>query len=243
MPRSQTTRSPNGITNAAPWQTMADAGIEDPTWAYVNHHEFDRFAAADWTTTLVGTGTVAGAAGLNGRITLTTTAGIADAVYLQHAYASQQFTPGKEHFFKCLGQLSDVVNDVFYAGLIATSATPLAAADGVYLLKAAGQSNMTLQSVIGGVTTSLAIPGSTITAATDFECGFHITANGDIEAFFNPTTGPNTPVGSVTGRGPNTVLHAPSLTQVLMNLSVGLLNSTAVARSATIDYLTSVSHR
>lgn len=242
MPRSLTTRSPNGATNAAPWQTLADAGVEDPSWAYQNYHEFDRYAAGDWTETVTGTGTVAGVAAAGGAIALTNSAGIADAIYMQHPFASHQLVGGKDHFFKFKGQLSDVINTVFYCGLIATDTTPLANADSVMFLKATAQAALVLQATIGGVTTSVAIPNSTLVNATDFECGFHVTENGDIEAFFNPTTGPNTPAaGSV--RGFSAVLRQPGITQVLLNLSMGLLNSTAAVHSLTVDYILGVSHR
>ena len=54
-----TTRMPNGATNAAPWQTMAAAGLLDPTWAHLYSNDFDTYAAGDWTATVVGSGTQA----------------------------------------------------------------------------------------------------------------------------------------------------------------------------------------
>ena len=43
MFNSQTTRIPDGVTNAAPWQTFANAGVLDPSWAHVYHNDFDTY--------------------------------------------------------------------------------------------------------------------------------------------------------------------------------------------------------
>lgn len=242
---SPVTRMPKGVTNAAPWQTLAHFGAPDPTWVYKNFDEFNRYAAADWTVTVTGTGTVAATAFAGGAIALTNSAGIADAIYMQHPVATHQLIAGKDHFFKFRGQLSDVTNCVMQVGLIATSTTPLTAADGIYFLKATGQANLTLVSVIGGVSTSVALPSSeALVNATPFELGFHVTPQGDIEAFFNPTTGDN-PINSANGdaRGYVAKLIQPGITQALLNLSMGILNSTAAARSLTADYILGASNR
>ena len=242
MPRSLTTRNPNGVTNAAPWQVMAAAGVEDPTWAYQNFHEFNNYIGGDWAATLVGAGNVGVTPAAGGVLELLTSAGATDSVFLQHAVATHRLVAGKDHFFKFKGQVSDVINTVVYFGLIATDTTPLTNADSVMFRKATGQASLSLESTIGGVTTSVAIPNSALVNATDFECGFHVTADGDIEAFFNPTTGPNSPAAGAV-RGYSAVLRQPGVTQALLNISMGVLNSTAAAHFLHADYILGVSHR
>lgn len=234
---SNTTRMPNGMTNAAPWQVFGDAGTPDPTWAHQYIEDFYRFAAAEWTVTLVGTGTILSIAYDGGAAQLTTTAGIADAVYIQKPFATVKLTPGKDVFFHTELLLSDVLNSVVHAGMIATSATPLAAADGVYIVKATGQAGLALVSKIGGVVTTVNFPASCLMVNnTECEIGIHIDKQGNIDAFFNPGMGANpVPVGG--GRGPVARIPAASLTQVLLNQSVGILNSTAVARTLTVDFI------
>ena len=254
MFNSQTTRIPDGVTNAAPWQTFANVGVLDPSWAHVYHNDFDTYLPSDWTITLTGTGTSALAVGaIGGALLATTTAGAADANYYQLVQASFQLTPRETLHFKYFGILSDVTNDVFYAGMLSKSATPLTATDGIYILKATGQAGLTLNSVIGGVTTSTPIPG-TLVAGVAFELGLEVDYLGNLAAFFNPGTGgPFTAptlnshpgrqavifgLNAVTGQSPSA-----ALTQVALSPSFGLLNSTAAARTLTTDYVTVASSR
>ena len=242
-----TSRSPNGVTNAAPWQTFGSSGVPDPTWAQMDVDDFNAFVAATWTTTLVGTGAVAAAAGKGGLATFATTAGATDATYNQRPVASFVATLGKRTFFKFAGSLSEIGSDVFYAGLIATSTTPLAAADGIYLTKVAGAALLSLVHKIGGVTTTVALPTSIVlTAATAFELGIYISDLGSIHAFFNPTTGIN-PIAAASGasRGYVAVIpvSAAGVTQVALAPSFGLVNASAVARTLTVDYVVAATER
>jgi hypothetical protein len=236
---SQTTRSPDGITNAAPWQTMGNSGIPDPTWAHVYSNDFDTFLASDWTISNTGvTPTNALVAADGGTLLTTTTAGIADASYLQLVTAGFKLIVGKAVFFKFSGILSDVTNSVFHCGLIAQSATPAAAADGLYLYKATGAGTLVLRSVVGGVTTSVALPAAcALVAATAFELGIEVDYLGNVNAYWNPTTGNNPINSAVSPRGRVASLAAPGLTQVLLTPSFGLLNSTAAARTLQTDFI------
>lgn len=245
------TRNPNGVNNCAPWQTMANAGHNDPTWSHQYSNDFDTYAPGDWGVTVIGTGTQALIPYDGGAILLSNSAGIADASYLQPAVASFQLLATKEVFFKFNGVLSDVLNGVFFAGLIAKSATPLAAADGLYILKPTGAAALQLVSVIGGVTTVVAFPAASIpVAGIAFEVGIHVDFQGNVEAFFNPTTGfnPITPANAAAGQARGRVASAafpsaPALTQVLLAPSFGLLNSTAAVRTLTVDYVVAARNR
>ena len=254
-PDSLTTRMPNGVTNAANYQTMGAAGIPDPTWAHVYSNDFDTYAAGDWTVTKVGTGTVALTAADGGSLLVTTTTGAADAVYSQLTAASFKLQSGKDTFFKFAGILADVVNEVFYTGLIATSSTPLAAADGVWISKASGSQTLTLNIVVGGVATTAAFPASNLlVAGAFFEVGFHVDYLGNVEGFFNPGTGadwqqlgPTSSNSTLTARGrqvfvPNNSI-TNGLTAVTLNPSFGILNTSAAAHTLNVDYITAVRNR
>lgn len=246
MTSSLTTRTPSGLTNAAPWQTMGDAGIPDPSWALAYHNDFTTYAPADWTVTEVGGDTTqALAATEGGALLLTNTAGATDATYMQQVAAAFKLRTGKAAFFKFAGTLSEATNNTFYCGLIATSATPLSANDGLYIVKASGGKTLSLVSKVGGVSTTVAFPSSlTLADATAFELGIAVDAQSNVYAFFNPTTG-NNPISTAAGapRGYVAALYAPGLTQVLLSPSFGLLNASAAARTLSVDFITAVRER
>ena len=246
---SLTTRMPNGVTNAAPWQTMGAAGTQDPTWSHMYANDFNTYAATEWTITTVGTGTVALTDYNGGAILLTNTTGAADALYLQLTNAGFKFTPGKASFFKFAGQLSAVSADVFYCGLVQKGATTVASiTDGIYITKATGAATLSLVSKIGNVATTVAFPAvEALAAATYFEVGFMVDSLGNVAAFFNPTTGSNpisaSAAASGQARGRVATLTAPSLTTALLTPAFGLLNSTGVANTLTVDYIVAANNR
>lgn len=254
-PDSLTTRHPNGVTNAAPYQTMAAAGIPDPSWAHVYHNDFDTYLASDWTVTKVGTGTEALAAVDGGQLLLTTTGAATDSVLNQLTIASFKLVAGRDTWFKFAGILPDVTTEVFHCGLIATTTTPLTATDGVWISKPAAAANLQLNMAIGGVLTTAAFPASAVLAvATAFELGIHIDYLGNVEAFLNPSTGADWsqvgPLGSVPTIGTRGhVVFVPNasitggLTAALLNPSFGITNASAVAHSLGVDYVTAVRNR
>jgi hypothetical protein len=258
---NQSTRTPTGSTNAAPWQTMGNCGSQDPTWVHEYFNDFNTYVATDWTVTVVGAGTTALTPLDGGWLLSTTSAGVADALYNQLGAASFKIgsTIGtatqqpKDTFFKYSGTLSDVINCQFFAGLIVTSASPLTATDGLYIYKNTGSAAMYLISKIGGVTTTYPFPALCIpTAGVAFEVGIHVDPYGNIEAFWNPSTG-NNPVGYNQAANFNQPVGAvvkayqagaaSLVTTALLNVSFGILNSSAVARSLTTDYIVAERHR
>lgn len=247
---STTTRMPNGVTNAAPWQTMGNAGIPDPTWAHLYSNDFDTYNSAEWTATVVGTGTQALTPYDGGALLLTNTAGATDAINMQLLAAGFKLLPGKRTFFKFAGQLSDIVNSVFYAGLIAQSTTPLTATAAIYLTKAAGSGTLQLVTKLAGVSTVTALPAlAAVVAGTPFEVGFEVAENGNVSAFFNPTTGANpiSAAAAAAGQAIGAVAKQPvanaGLTQALLTPSFGIVNTTAAARSLTVDYVVAARER
>lgn len=243
---SLTTRMPNGLTNAEAGETFGAAGTPDPTWSFQYANDFDNYVTTDFTTTVVGTGTVAGTDFEGGAILLTNTTGATDAIYMQRRNAQFKLVGGKDAFFKFSGQLSAVTNLAFYCGLIATSSTPLSANDGLFLHKASGAATLVLRHVIGGVVTDTALPAiETLVAGALFELGFHVDPAGNVEVFFNPGTGTAVLNPATAARGRVAVLNAPAggLTQVLLCPSFGILNSTGVANTLTADFIVAARNR
>lgn len=245
---SLTSRSPHGLTNAAPWQTMGSAGIPDPSWAHVYHNDFDTFNTGDWTITKVGTGTVALTPGDGGQLLMTNTTGTSDSLYLQLAAAGFKLVAGKQTFFKFAGALSAITNNVFYAGLAATGASPIDVSDGVYIYKASTSAALQLIVKAAGSSVIANFPELEIpAAATQFEIGISIDQQGNVAAYFNPTTGDN-PISAASAassqsRGRVVAVYAPTLPTVDLNVSFGLQNTTAVANTLTVDYVTAVRER
>jgi len=235
---STNTNFPGGVTNAAPYQAMAEACTPDPSWSQLYHNELNTFVATDFTTTLVGTGTTALSAESGGVLLSTTTAAAPDANYYQLPVAGFQITAGSQLFFKYRGKLDSLLSD-FYCGLIATSATPLAATEGLFFYKAAGAGTVVLRSTIGGVSVDTPLgAGNAIVANTWFELSFYYDATGNVAAYFTPTTGPTKPTslqpkGYVARYSP-----AAGFTAAVLAPSFGFRNSTAVARTLRTDYLT-----
>jgi hypothetical protein len=256
---NKSTRTPAGSTNSAPWQTMANCGSQYPTWVHEYFNDFNTYLPSDWTVTLTGTGTSALTAFDGGALLSTTTAGATDANFYQLGAAgfkigSQVSPVPKETFFKYSGVLSDVVNSTFYAGLIVTSATPLTATDGLYIYKATGSSTMALVSKIGGVTTTVPFPAPCVPVnGVQFEVGIHVDYLGNVEAFWNPTTGDN-PLGyAQQAANPPVPLGrvatlyqtgaVPVVTSAVLNLSFGIQNGAAAAKTLTTDFIVAERHR
>jgi len=239
-----TTRMPMGLTNAAPWQTMAAAGIPDPTWAHVYHNDFDTYLASDWTVTLVGTGTAALTAGDGGRLLVTTTAASADAVY--HQLTQATFAPliNEDTFFKFSGQISDTVTTRFHCGLSIVNAFPPTANNAVVVYKNSGTAVPSLYVNVAGVITITAFPSTAvITAGVDFEIGIHIDYLGNIEAFFNPGTGGGAAQSTTLQRGAQIRVPNAGLAQVPMSPSFGISTTATAAKTMQVDYVTAVRHR
>ena len=248
---SRSSGMPFGVTNAADWQTMARAGLLDPTWAQTFAEDFNQYVAGAWSLTGVGTPAAALAAGQGGLLNLATTAANGDTSTLQLPVAGFQATPGKPLFFKFKWTpVASASSDVL-VGLAPVGASPLTAADGLFFLRATGQSQWIFRSRIGGVNTDTPLPATCLSVdGTAEELGFFIDQQGNIAMFWNPTTGPNSPINAAAGapRGrvaslQNTPSFTNSLTQVLLSPTVSIKSNTAAAKNATLDFLVVSSER
>lgn len=239
MLTANSTNFPGGVTNAAQYQAMGQAGTPDPSWSQLYHNEFNTFVATDFTTTLVGTGTSALVAESGGVLLATTTAGAADANYYQLPVAGFKLEAGSQCFFKCRIKLDNATLSDVYCGLIAVSATPLAATEGLFLYKAAGAATWVLRSIVGGVTTDTPLGSANVVAANVWqELSFYVDKQQNVAVYFNPTTGPSVPT-SLQVKG-YVAVYKPTaaLSTAMLTPSFGIRNSSAVARTMRVDYLT-----
>lgn len=240
-----TTRMPKGVTNAAPWQTMALAGLLDPTWAHTYANDFDQYVAGDWTLSGTGTPAAALAAGDGGILNLSTTAGASDSAFLiKNPVAFNPSTATKQTFFKFAGTVSRT-DGAFYCGLTSTAVSEASIVNGIVLYKAAAGTTFILDVIAASVHTSVALPTAcNIAAATYIELGIAIDAVGNVMAFWNPTTGNNPVTTTPTftnpatmGRGAVALLSAPTLPAVALSPIVGYTNGSANATTVGVDYL------
>jgi hypothetical protein len=223
---------------------MANAGFPDPSFAHTYFNDFDTYSPGDWIVTKVGTGTQGPNSADGGQLLLTTTAGAADANFMQIYQPGFAISGNKDAFFKFAGVISDVTNSVFYAGLLGATATPLAATDGVFIRKLTGSGALQLVSAIGGVSTVVNFPANELLVnGAAFEVGFHIDPQNNIEAFFNPTTGQTSRPTGGAPFGRSVSLLGNTITPVLTTPSFGHLNSTAAARTLGVDYVLASVHR
>lgn len=243
---SLTTRMPDGVTNAAPWQTMGNSGIPDPTWSHLYVNDFDTYTAGDWTVTTVGTGVVTKTPFNGGAINLATSAGATDSQAVQLAEAGFQLLPGKSCFLKFSGQISDILNDTFFFGLAQAGATTMASiTNGIFVSKdTATTGALTLHVRSASVDVSVPLPLSqSLVAGTPFELGIVAGFDGNALAYFNPTTGKNPIYASVAAspngqsRGAVALLAGATFPVGLMAPMVSMTNASAVIRNLVADYI------
>lgn len=236
-------RFTSGFTQDARHQMLGHAGFPNPFFYHLYQNDFDVFTAADWTITKTGTGTTALTASDGGSLLLTTTAGGSDSVLMQLTTATFAMIPqtssvaGKKAFVACGVTLDHASNSTFYAGLIATSATPLGSTDGIYFLKSSGATTAILRNKVSGTSTDATSPVAMTTSYMDI--GIYFNGKGDVELFMG------TPNGQAQSgnRGLVARITPASFPSANLALSFGLVNGTAAARTATIDYILAARER
>lgn len=230
MSRSQTpTRWPNGLTNVTPADILRKFRLP---YFYGNQtvwgSDFDRYRAADWTATVVGTGAVTQINELGGVMELTTSAGATDAVYLDKVGESFQFAAGYQSWFTSRVALSDATNTEMVLGLQITDTTPTAVSDGVYFHKPSAGTRVYLVQIS-------AATGATVTTDTGYDMAnatyavfaYYYDANGTLFFEIKDATGVVVAEGSAVG-------NLPAVTQTV---SIGVLNAAAAAHTMKVDYV------
>jgi hypothetical protein len=218
---------------------MTRSAVMDQSVTHQFFDDFTEYVAAAWTVSNTGvTPTNALTAEDGGVLLNTTTAGATDATFLQKPSASFKFVAGKQAFFKARLKMSDATASDVYAGMIATSATPLAANDGLYFFKATGQTGWILRSSIGGVNTDTALPAALVAAnATYLEVGFAFDGS-SVFVYFNSPIGTQTFDPATMNRGHVAVFSAAgALTTALVTPSFGVRNGAAAIKTMSVDYV------
>ena len=247
-------RLPAGQTTDWPWQPLADCGNGNPFFYHQVQDDFDSsLTTSIWTQNKTGNGTVAHTAGDGGLALFTTNSSTplaTDYCAIQLPAASFSFTQPKKLFFLARLQVSDAVNAAFVAGLMDSQANPFVSpTDGLYFLKASGSSsNLILRSMIGSVSTDLAIPTSAYALVnnTNIDLGWYVDRNGGVHAFvgaqlvgFIPQSGSG---AANPARGP-AAASTPTLTAANLNVTLGVLSGTASSKTMTADFVTAQKER
>ena len=252
---SRTSRNPNGITNAAPRQTMGNSGVPDPTWARMIALEY--ISNTDLTAmTANGGATLALAAGVGGAAALTTgaAAGTLGAFSTTQAVFSVPTVANNlgRLFFKWQGSIDSLLGTL-QVGFVASAA---AAPQGIFIQSAVTTGALSLIVRNGSGTTTVPFPASlALVAGTQVELGLEVDTLGNVFAFYNPTTGavqntgnvPATPIGT-QANGPVTAafnqdkgaLTGLFLPTAAMFASQGAIPTTAVARVVTVNFFVAV---
>jgi hypothetical protein len=217
-------RYPSGVNtslqgnnqNANPFRQLP---MPDRTRTHEYFNDFDVYTAGDWTITDVGT---------EGQLLLTTGSAGTDSTYLQNKKLSFYLAAGRQAWFEARFQLDSATLSNFVIGLQAQDTTPLAVSDGVYFIKASGAA--TVDAIVtGSSTATTASAVGTVTAATWMRLSWYYNGKDAIEVFVDHVKVATMAVTNLPSAG--------------LTLSFGVAASTAVARTATIDYIWAVSER
>lgn len=240
---SPTTRFQNGVTNAAPWQTMGNAGTPDPTWAYQIFDDFNFKDTNKWNLGGIGTPSWAVGTNVNGIAAVTTTAAATDAssLYNTGGYVGLGTKPV---FFKCSVSLARATAGSGEFGL--SDAPTSAGGNGVYFQYSGGA--FTFQVKNGAYTLQQTLPGFAMSGsiATQTELGFYYDGRGWIYIYINPTTGDNTPINAGNGqpRGYIAALQPTSFTpNALATKAHYLAAGDTAGNTMYLDYLLTSAER
>jgi len=221
------TRFPSGLTNAQDGAIFGDMPFLDPTKFHSYLNDFDVYTAGDWVVTETQAGaTQALTAGDGGLLLLTNTAADNDLVALQKTPAAFTLTAGKRAFFACKFKVSDATQSDVAIGMQVIDTTPLDVTDGIYFLKADGET--TIQAVCRKDATT----GST----SDSDIGTLVTDTMITLAWFYD--GVSKVIFGIDGVAVAS-LDASStyLPDTVMAPSFALQNGEAVAKTMTVDYI------
>ena len=224
---SSVTRYPGGLANVVEGSLFGDLKQPSPTKYHVFFDDFDRYTAGDWVVTETDAGATQALVGADGgQLVITNTAGITDAVNLQWAggagafIGNFTFDPAKDLFVAAKFKLDNASLPTALIGLRSSNST-----NTVALIKAGGAATLLarVQSSTGTVSTTVA--GAAMVADTFVVAGLAYTAADGKMTFFQDDA-----ASPVTG------WVAPAAA-TLMAPTIGMVNTTAVARVMTLDWV------
>lgn len=235
------TQFTGGVGNSLPGSFGALVPFPYPAQYYSWFTDFDRFNAlttgsADWV--LTGTNVAVANAQItdaeNGILSFATAAVDADGIFAQwhggnattDVAETFKFTAGKELWCSARFSLSDVTDEAFLIGLAVADTTPIDAVDGVFFRKADLSTTLQLVSTITGPTV-VSANLLTMAASTFYEIGYHYNGIDAVRAYLR-SNGTWESVGSV---------GVSALPTTELAVTMALLNGSAGAKTALIDYL------
>lgn len=244
------TRFPGGLTNAAQFQPFGLLGQPDPFYYATFADDFLPYRAGDYTVTATG-GSVAASAssGTGGRVLLTTGATIGNQAELQQPTANFAYVARKQLAFACRVNLADVVNSQLVAGLIDTRVTPFTPQDGFYFSKAVGSNQIVFNAISAGVVVGSVVvpPNPGFINGADLDLAFVITNRGTINVYAGYQLIGNVPNQNRAPLGPQARIRQTALTGALsilpLNPTVAIAAGTAVAQTASCDFIAAMQER
>lgn len=227
------TRWPNGLTNTAKAATLGMFGLPDPSKYHTFFDDFDRYVAADWAVTVVGTTPTAALTAVDGgNLLLTVSAADNDSIQLQKATAGFTLAAGNRAFFKARFKVSDATQSDLVIGLNVVDTTLMGAVagagntDGIFFSKDDGVATLDVQCQ-KDATTGQARAAAITTLADDtfVTVGWYYDGVSELKYFINDVH-----VGTLTAT-------AAFLPDTILTPSFGVMNGEAVAKTMTIDYI------
>jgi len=240
MASSAPARFPNGISTRAKSHPFGSLNHPDLTSFHRYFNDFDNYASGDWTRSLNGgTGTTALAAGDGGLIVTTNSAGATDMVQHQLTVASFSVTPatssqaGKDMWFGIRVKTDDATLSTILLGLytVKTTAATTAPTDGFWFKKTAAATAIDLIDSTGSTLTATST-GASFANDTFIDLAFHYYTGGGANELRGYVNGVQTCARTIT--------TAPTGN---LALSFVQMNSSAVARTMTIDWIKAVKER
>lgn len=223
---------PAGVSTAAKRTALVDFPRPDPTRVYTYFNDFDTYASADWTQTIIGTGTSALVADEpGGAVALTNSA--ADNDGMQNQLTTETFTvaSGKKLWFKARFKISDATQSDFVIGLCVLDTTLLGSVDGdgftdgIYFSKEDGDTQLDF-GCQKDTSTGQSRATNIATVGTSYmTVGFVYDGKSEIKYFVDDVQKGSLAVSSTY------------LPDTPITVSFGLLNGEAVAKVMTVDYI------
>ena len=231
-------RFTNGLTTVPKANPLGMFGLPDPTEWHTYFNDFDHYVAANWTVTVVGTGTAALTNLDGGALLLTNSAADNDSIQLQQVGEAFALTAGKRAFFKARFKVSDATQSDLIVGLCVTDTTLMGATagagvtDGIFFSKDDGVATLDVQCQKNATTGQTRAAGvATLANDTFVTVAWAYDGKGEVAYFVNDVQ-----LGTLAG----TAAYLPDTT---LAVSFGLMNGEAVAKTMTVDYLFAATER
>jgi hypothetical protein len=220
-----TTHFANGITTAKSYEPLGDSRLPDVTTVHRYFNDFDNFTAADWTVTETQAGaTQALTAGDGGLLALVNSAANNDLNSIQSATATFRFDPTKDMRLAVRLKVDDATLAAVVAGLCSVDTTPLDVNDGIYFIKAAGAATCLAAAEKGN--TAITSSAGTLVSNVFTELAMSYSATTGIIKVYQDRALVSQLIPAASF--PNTVD---------LTFTLAVSNSSAVARTLTVDYL------